>query len=201
MNQRELPVPKKTSSEETMFSQRLRLTTAAGLFLTVALSAPAYSEDTLGLNAVDCGAGCAAINPATHFLPLVQGATFVINIAHLPPVPEEAMVDQRPVTCDPVDLRVDTVTAFGANGVIDVALGERVKLDPGGVTQIVRRVGAQKGRPGETMDLVACRIRVQSPSSRCSIVASGLYYPNDNASPIPYSLLPGSSQTLNTRQR
>ena len=171
--------------------------TAIGSLMALILSMPAKSEDTLGLVAVDCGASCAVISPITSFLNSVPGATFVINIAHLPPAPEEALDEnQMPIICEPIMFRVDTLQVGAADGGIGVELGERLRIQMGEVAQIVQKIEPNgKGALPRDMDLRGFRFRAEKPEQRCSVVASGMYYASDTATPVPFALLPGSSMS------
>jgi hypothetical protein len=183
-----------------MFIHNLKQSAAASVLMACAFAGPVHGEDAIPFDAVDCGGGCATPSPVTHFLRDAAGASFVINIAYLAPPPEEAFIDQTPVVCETINFRVDTLAIAAAKGEIAVTLGDGQRLTPGNSIQLVQRARAKQNEKGlvtSEMDMMGFRVRSEAPSSRCSLVASGLYYANDNASPIPFAVLPGSSLTRN----
>jgi len=127
------------------------------------------------------------------FMSALPGGVFVVTVAYIGSGPEDAVFRGRPANCDPVRFRVDSLRVRNDLGSIEVALGERQELAPGESYRVVYSMDPRDGAnlPTYEMDLMGFRFRAESTSPHCSLVATGLFFADQDASaPIPFALIP-----------
>ena len=176
----------------------------SAMIIVGSLAALFYSSVSRGEDSIpprfdiDCGGNCAGVLAKTSpnsLLNAIPGGTFVITIAHLGPSPEDAIVRGVPAKCNPVEFRVDMLKVKTQEGMIEVELGEQKTLAAGEASQVIYTVDPNSGPglPTYELDMMGFRFRSEPASSRCSIAASGLFYPEPSASsPIPFALIASS---------
>lgn len=136
------------------------------------------------------------------FMSAMPGGTFVITVALLSPSPEEAIVDGRPVKCSAVPFRVDTLRLSAADGMVEVELGDRQVLEPGETRRIMYSVDrGTTNLPAYELDQMGFVFRSGLTTSRCSIFANGLFYPDASSTPVPIALIPSVHSELNAGAR
>ena len=131
-----------------------------------------------------------------NFMSAIPGGTFVVTVAHIGPSPEDAIVRGRPATCDAVRFRLDALKLKTGDGSVEVELGERQELAPGESYRMVYPVEPRDGTnlPTYDLDQMGFRLRSEPASSRCSVVANGLFYADPaTTAPIPFALIPSVS--------
>ena len=127
------------------------------------------------------------------FLSALPGGVFVVTVAYIGAGPEDAIFRGKPVKCDAVRFRVDTLRVSNDLGSVEVELGERQELAPGESYRVVYSMDQRDGAnlPNYEMDLMGFRFRAESTSRHCSLVATGLFFADPATSaPIPFALIP-----------
>jgi len=176
---------------------QINMMTAVGVLVALCYSSVSRGEDSIppGSFNIDCGGNCADVLAKTSpnsLLSATPGGTFVVTVVHLAPSPEDAIVRGVPAKCNPVDFRIDMLNVKTQEGVIEMELGEQKTLAAGEASQFIYKVDPNSGAgvPAYELDMMGFRFRAKPASSRCSIAASGLFYPDPSTSrPVPFGLI------------
>jgi len=167
---------------------------AVSTMITVGFAAQGWSEDGILTLGVDCGNKCAATGSSGGFHAAIPGGTFIVTVAHLAPNLEDATFRSKPRTCEPIRVRVDTLTVKAADGSVAVELGERKQLGAGQATRLVHTVPTQGAGSRLELDQVGFRVRSDASSRHCRVVTSGQFFADGTSTPISFDPIPGDSR-------